>query len=85
MKILHMIFPMVFAIIYTVFGAIHQAATGIVIYSTMDWKKLSTTLPLTLGFIFIGVPLLHGLFFGLTKFRDRFCCGNSRKQYNTVI
>ena len=84
MKILHMIHPMIFGLTYAVFTAVHQWATGIVLYGIIDWNNLARTLPLFLGMLFIGIPFLHTLFWALTKLRNNFCCGNKVERYDIV-
>ena len=70
-RLLHCIYPMGYAIIYILFTVILWASNFTsAVYPPLNWaaNPLSSTL-LSLGVIFIAVPLLHVFHFGLYHLR----------------
>ena len=71
-RLLHCIYPMGYAIVYILFTVILWASNFTsAVYPTLNWEinPLSSTL-LSLGVIFIAVPLLHVFHFGLYHLRS---------------
>ncbi|XP_061179102.1 protein rolling stone-like [Saccostrea echinata] len=85
-RILHVYQPVILALLYSVFSVIFHEAGGGTIYSILDWDKVQNTVLLSLGVIFIVVPLIHLVCFTIYKIRvfvSTSCCrGNIDINHN---
>ncbi|XP_062589233.1 protein rolling stone-like [Saccostrea cucullata] len=76
-RILHVYQPVTLAVLYTVFSVIYHQAGGGSIYDILDWDKVQNTVLLSLGVVFIVVPLIHLVCFTIYKLRvfaSKSCC-----------
>ena len=74
-RLLHVIYPSIYAVVYCVFTVIYWAAGGVnvsefhYVYEFMDWNKAKSTGPKVAGVICLGVPLGHLVFWSLHMMR----------------
>ena len=69
-RILHAIYPAIYALLFSVFTAIYQLGGNTPpIYSFLDWTKPGLAVGYVAVLTFIGVPVIHLTFFGLYKLR----------------
>ncbi|XP_062618147.1 uncharacterized protein LOC134279758, partial [Saccostrea cucullata] len=64
-RFLHLLYPIVYGLVYTAFSVVLYAASGTVIYNVLDYNQPlypSITVP---GLCFIVIPLLQLAFFGI--------------------
>lgn len=75
-RLLHFVHPLVVLMAYVAFSAIYWAAGGrepsglSYIYPVLDWENLGLTVPFVAVGLFVGVPVVHTLFWGLHLLRD---------------
>ncbi|KAK3103661.1 hypothetical protein FSP39_020830 [Pinctada imbricata] len=68
-RLLHVIYPSLFATIYAIFSVIYQTSGGSAIYPVLDWNKVSFTLPLSIGLVIFALPVMHACVFGMYQLR----------------
>ncbi|XP_013382251.1 protein rolling stone [Lingula anatina] len=86
-RILHAPGPMIYGATYLIFAPIYWAAGGLnehggtYIYPLLDYgNKLGLAIGSSLGTVFVAVPLVQLLLFGLYKLRLTFHCGRINKK-----
>ncbi|KAL4226901.1 hypothetical protein ACF0H5_014879 [Mactra antiquata] len=70
-RLLHFYIPMIYFAVYFIFSVIYQAGSGDYIYKIFDWGQVFVTTGLTYGIVFIAVPLVHLMVFGLVQLRTK--------------
>ncbi|XP_070193164.1 protein rolling stone-like isoform X2 [Littorina saxatilis] len=93
-RLLHVIYPAVYALVYCMFTVVYWAAGGTTssgetfIYKPLDWNRAQVAVPLVIGAAFVGVPLVHLIFWSLYMLRltlNRHCCGEGEKSGRVVL
>ena len=86
-RLFHVIYPSIYAIVYTIFTVIYWAADGVnadgfnYVYKALDWNIAGSTAPLVVGIVFVGTPLVHLVFWSLYVIRvaiHRNCCAEEQ-------
>ncbi|XP_076468675.1 protein rolling stone-like [Babylonia areolata] len=74
-RLLHVIYPVIFAVVYVVFSVIYWAADGVnskgdpYIYEVLHWEEAEKAVPIAVGVILVGVPLGHLVLWSLYMLR----------------
>ena len=74
-RLFHVIYPSIYAVVYCVFTVIYWAAGGVndsgfhYVYKSLDWNNAGSAGPTVAGVAFIGVPLVHLVFWSLHMMR----------------
>ncbi|CAG5134972.1 unnamed protein product [Candidula unifasciata] len=74
-RLLHIVYPIMYGLAYTLFTFMYHIYGGTnkksepFIYKPLDWSKLHSALTVSLGSVFVGVPAVHLLQFGLYALR----------------
>ena len=79
-RILHVIYPFIFGILYGLFSVIYQVVGGgAAIYPVLDWHKPEKTILYVFMLLFVGILVTHTVLFALHKLRifihDNCCNG----------
>lgn len=75
-RLMHFYHPFVFWLAYLAFSAIYWAAGGLnpggysYIYPVLDWDNLGLTVPFVVIGLFVALPIVHTLLWGLHLLRD---------------
>ena len=75
-RLMHFYQPFVVILAYVAFSAIYWAAGGVnsegktYIYPVLDWDNLGLTVPFVCVGLFVAIPVVHALFWGLHQLRD---------------
>lgn len=80
-RILHMIYPMIFGVIYVIFSVIYWAAggrepynNGNFVYEVLDYgNEPGTAVGAALGMVLVVLPVMHTIVWALSKLRDKLC------------
>ena len=90
-RILHLIYPFIFGIVYGLFSVIYQVGGGgAAIYPVLDWHKPEKTILYVFMLLFVGILVIHTVLFALHKLRifihDKCCNGKVQNgdQTNTI-
>lgn len=91
-RVLHLIYPMIFACIYMIFTVIYWAAGGTdaidnkrYVYPMLDYSnKPGLAAGLFLGVTLVGMPLAHLVFYGLYRLREFVVMKYGRDRVNAM-
>lgn len=84
-RLMHFYHPFVFWLAYIAFSSIYWAAGGVnpsgnsYIYPVLNWDNLDLTAPFVVIGLFVALPIVHALLWGLHLLRD-FAVGRCVKQ-----
>ncbi|CAC5414780.1 unnamed protein product [Mytilus coruscus] len=88
-NLFHVIYPMIFFIVYIIFTIIYQLGfEENPIYSILDWNETFPTAVAVAVLIFVGIPIAHLVLFGLYKLRifiARNCCHSAQVENSFEI
>ncbi|XP_060063836.1 protein rolling stone-like [Ylistrum balloti] len=72
-RLLHVIYPIVFGITYVTFSAIYWSRDTVnnVVYNILDWNNPGLAVGVVVGLAFVVIPLIQLLHFGLYRLRLR--------------
>ncbi|XP_045165702.1 uncharacterized protein LOC123529437 [Mercenaria mercenaria] len=68
-RLLHFYMPVIFVAAYVGFSIIYQWCSGNYIYNILDWDQVFPTTGIAYGVVFIVVPLVHLVVYGLVQAR----------------
>ncbi|OWF53225.1 protein rolling stone-like [Mizuhopecten yessoensis] len=70
-RILHVIYPMIYGVAYAVFNVIYWSEDKVhnVVYNIMDWNNPGLAVGIVVGLAFVLVPLIQLFHFGLYRLR----------------
>ncbi|CAC5381219.1 unnamed protein product [Mytilus coruscus] len=88
-NLFHVIYPMIFGIVYIIFTIIYQLGfEENPIYPILDWNETFPTAVTVAVLIFVGIPIVHLVLFGLYKLRifiARNCCHSAQVENSVEI
>lgn len=90
-RLMHFYQPFVVILAYVAFSVIYWVAGGVnsngdtYIYPVLDWDNLGLTVPFVTIGLFVAIPVVHALFWGLHQLRDYLLRSRTGKVSTSVI
>lgn len=69
MRVLHLLHPFAYGLVYLIFSVIYQKTTNNVVYVQLDWENMPQTALFMLGVLFLILPLLYFICLIVTRIR----------------
>ena len=69
MRVLHLVHPFTYGLVYVIFSPVYQKTTGNVVYVQLNWDNMPQTVLFMLGILFLILPFLYFACLAVTKIR----------------
>lgn len=69
MRVLHLVHPFIYGLVYLIFSVIYQKTTNNIVYVQLDWENMPQTALFMLGVLFLILPLLYFMCLVVTRIR----------------
>jgi hypothetical protein len=69
-RVLHLVYPLVYGIVYVTFSVVVFEVSGTVIYNVLDYTKPVYPVVTVVGMAFVAIPLLQLACYGIYRFKN---------------
>ena len=69
MRVLHLVHPFTYGLVYVIFSPVYQKTTGNVVYVQLNWDNMPQTVLFMLGILFLILPFLYFACLVVTRIR----------------
>ncbi|XP_078341759.1 protein rolling stone-like [Crassostrea virginica] len=69
MRVLHLVHPFTYGLVYVIFSPVYQKITGNVVYVQLNWDNMPQTILFMLGILFLILPFLYFVCLAVTRIR----------------